>query len=110
MTNNEAKELGLPDLSICERHGVRHANRCSACSCAMRRMPGALRTVRKCSRCGGLGGQGSVAELAAFVRLDLPMTGEESQRYFDFLVLSPVDEHRVHGWFNESSKRVTQVG
>ncbi len=106
MTNNEVRELGLLDLSICEVHHVRHEYRCGGCSCELKRLPG-VRGVRKCSRCGGLGGVVSLSGIVPFVRLDLDLSNEESTRYFDFQIPGG---RRIHGWFNEKSKRVTQVG
>lgn len=101
-------------LSTCERHGVKHPEekRCPACSCRGRtldRREGSRLMV--CTRCRAF--FGNVTELVALshVLLGLTMTAEASTRAFDFVMLDGSSKgRRLHGWFNEASGRVTQLG
>ena len=68
--------------------------------------------VYECAKCGAIFGTCYLGESYGYV---LPyMTNKdvapEEQRYFDFTTLGSKGAGRRHGWFEPSTKLITQVG
>lgn len=64
-----------------------------------------------CSVCDGLHGDMTAAEASLIIGLGRKMQADSDEpRYFDVTVSTPERSRRVHGWYDEDSRRVVQYG
>jgi hypothetical protein len=87
---------------------------CFACSAPLvlcveetRRVRGIVYT---CSRCGGLHGEFASRAEACKVVDFTQMSSDANDCYFDFVYHVRREMVRVHGWFNQRSRIMTQSG
>jgi len=86
-------------------------SRCPACDSKRRKR---FQLAWECSKCHAIYGDISDAEFYSgryIVPLFGTSTAPELERYFDFRVHRANGRvERVHGWFDEATKRVVQIG
>jgi ribosomal protein L37AE/L43A len=88
------------------------ANECRACSNKRGNKETATRGVYTCAACGAIFGTCYLGDSYGFVlpRMSSAAVSPEDQKYFDFTTLGSAGLGRRHGWFDPTSKLITQVG
>ena len=91
----------------------RNPQQCRACNNIKgnKTLPGHV-TVYQCAKCEAIFGSCYLGESYSLVKpyMTSAEVPAENQRYFDFSTLGSQGEGRRHGWFDISTKLITQVG
>ena len=85
---------------------------CPACSHSKAAEHGHVFGIKRCLKCDAIYGQCYLGDSYSLV---LPYWHEgpsrpEEERYFDFETLGSKGVERRHGWFNTTTRRITQTG
>lgn len=80
---------------------------CVACSGSLK----GSGLVRVCSRCGGVHVQAtSLAQALSVVDFRTLAKQAPEERYFDVTYVEGGETHRVHGWYDPTTRKMTQIG
>lgn len=91
----------------------RNPKACRACDNVRgnQNVPGHV-TLYTCAKCNAIFGDCYLGDSYSFVKpfMTAAEVPAESQRYFDFSCLGSAGLTRRHGWYDPSTKLITQVG
>jgi hypothetical protein len=87
-------------------------DRCPACHEGKRTTHPTLATIFTCQRCEALYGDCYLGESYSLVRpwFSKDPTADRRARYFDFTTLGSKGVDRRHGWYDPTTRLITQVG
>lgn len=69
--------------------------------------------VFECQRCKGVQGDAGYRRDADIIVQNAWHEGEsldENQRYYDIIYIDSTGQHRKHGWFDLTTRKITQTG